>query len=266
MTVMRPNGEQNPLIVETHGGMVAVLRFNRPHVRNAVNVELARALGAAVAEVERDERIKVAILTSSTDGMFCAGGDLSVVREGRARELRLGEDGFAGFVDAIRTKPWIAAVDGPALGGGFELCLACDMIVASDRSRFGLPEVRWGLIAGAGGAHRLARRLPRNIAVEMLTTGEPLDAKAAAAFGFVNRIVAHGEVVEMALAIAERIAANAPLAVRESLALARAGEDLSDAELRRLSRERMAFIQASADAAEGPLAFTEGRLPRWTGR
>ena len=250
-------------VVEKH---IAVIRFNRPQARNAVDIETAQSLHRAVERVESDPALRVAILTSATPGMFCAGADLKVVAAGRVAELRPGDAGFAGFVDAPRDKPWIAAVDGPALGGGTELALACDMIVATPETRFGLPEVKRGMMANGGGASRLVRVLPRNLALELIATGEPFPAEFAARHGMVNRLAEAADLLDTALGLARAIVANAPVSVLESLRIARQVGDRSDAELRRLSRERMRIVMATEDAREGPRAFAEKRPPVWQGR
>lgn len=255
-----------PLLFDVIDDHIALVRFNRPKARNAIDGATALALSAAVTRIEADPALRVAILASSTPGMFCAGADLKVIAAGRVAELRPNDSGFGGFVDAIRQKPWIAAVDGAALGGGTELCLACDMIVASRSSAFGLPEVKRGLMANGGGASRLVRALPRNIALELLATGEKFSAEFAERHGMVNRLVDSGDVMEAALELARTIQANAPLSVRESLHIGRLVGDRSDAELRRLSRERMQVVMASDDAREGPRAFAEKRDPQWKGR
>jgi enoyl-CoA hydratase/carnithine racemase len=247
-------------------GHIALVRLNRPLARNAVDPETAQALDAAVRRIEQEPAIRVAILASSTPGMFSAGGDLKAIAAGRSPELRIGDAGFAGFVDAMRLKPWIAAVDGPALGGGCELCLACDMIVASPDSTFGLPEVRLGMIAGAGGIYRIARVLPRNVALRLVATGQPIDGATAAHHGMVSELAPAGQVIEAALRIAAQIAECAPIAVAEALGIARQAPDRSDAELCRLSRERMQIVMESEDAREGPRAFIEKRAPHWQGR
>lgn len=257
--------DESPLLIDVVDNHIAIVRFNRPQARNAVDVETALALHAAVEQIEADPVLRVAILTSATPGMFCAGADLKVVAAGRVAELRPGDAGFAGFVDAPRAKPWIAAVDGPALGGGTELCLACDMIIASPETRFGLPEVKRGMMANGGGASRLLRVLPRNLALELIATGEPFSAGFAAQHGMVNRLVEADELLETALGLARMIVVNAPLSVRESLFIARQAGDRSDADLRRLSKERMKVVMASDDAREGPRAFAEKRPPVWTG-
>jgi len=245
---------------------VAVVMFNRPEVRNAVNREVAVTLDRIVVELERDPDVRCAILTGAGGQAFCTGADLKEVSAGGLESLFSGEGGFAGFVTARRTKPWIAAVNGFALAGGFEIALACDMIVASEDAEFGLPEVLRGLIASAGGAFRLPRRLPRALAMEMLASASRMDARRAASFGMVNHVVPKAEVLDRAIALAVAIAANAPVAVAESLALARLAHDLDDARLARMSLEAQARIMKTEDFQEGPRAFLEKRAPRWVGR
>ena len=181
-------------------------------------------------------------------------------------ELRPDDGGFAGFVDSIRAKPWIAMVDGPALGGGFELALACDMIVATPTTRFALPEVKRGIMANAGGTHRVARVLPRNVALEMVATGDPMDATTAKHFGLVNRLVSAEQLLDETLGLARAIMVNAPVSVKESVMLCRIASDRTDAEMRRVSRERMAVVMATEDSKEGPRAFVEKRSPNWQGQ
>ncbi len=263
---MSEQPSDTPLLFEVIEEHVAVVKFNRPQARNAVDIDTAQALSAAVARIERDAALRVAILTSATPGMFCAGADLKVIAAGRVAELRPQDAGFAGFVDALREKPWIAAVDGPALGGGTELCLACDMVVATPAATFGLPEVKRGIMANGGGVSRLVRVLPRNIALELIATGESFSAELAARYGMVNRIAEAGALMETALDLARRVVANAPVSVLESLRIARQAGDRSDAELRRLARERMQVVMATEDAKEGPRAFAEKRAPLWQGR
>jgi enoyl-CoA hydratase/carnithine racemase len=245
---------------------VALVTLNRPDKRNAVNGHVARALDWIVKEVERDDGVRVAILYSSLDSTFCAGADLAEIAAGNGAALGTRDGGFAGFVDAPRTKPWIAAVRGNALAGGCELTLTCDMIVASEDARFGLPEVKRGLFAGAGGVHRIVRALPRNVGLELVATGDPLPVARAYALGLVNRMVPIGNVLAEARKLAHEIAVNAPLSVRESLAVARLGQEMTDAELRKLSRDKSIIVMTSEDAKEGPRAFLEKRAPNWQGR
>ena len=250
-------------IVDEH---IAVITLNRPEVRNAMSSKLSAAVEYLVKKVEADPNLRVGILTSSNDKVFCAGADLSEIAAGQGHRIATPDGGFAGFVDARRDKPWIAAVKGYALAGGGELTLACDMIVASEDARFGLPEVKRGLFAGAGGVHRIVRALPRNIGLELVATGEPLDAGRAYELGLVNRLAPTEKVLETALELARVIAANAPVSVRESLKVARRAQEETDADLRKASAAGSNVVRETEDAKEGPRAFLEKRAPRWTGR
>lgn len=246
---------------------VALVTINRPEARNAVNGEVAQGLDAAITQTDADDDVWVVILTGTGPEAFCAGADLKAVSSGRGQELRTERGGFGGFVHAPKKKPWIAAVNGPALAGGCEIALACDLVVAVAASRFGLPEVKRGLIASAGGLYRLPRALPPAIAREMILTGEPISAERAHALGMVNVLVAEAEgLLPAAQALAARITVNAPVAVRESLAVARQTFDASDVQLRGASEEGQARNMQSEDFKEGPRAFIEKRAPRWSGR
>jgi enoyl-CoA hydratase/carnithine racemase len=253
------------VLYELVDGGIAVVTLNRPEKRNAVNAAMAQAIADAVRRTERDPGVRVVVLTSSNDRVFCAGADLAAAAEGSSG-ASLPESGFAGFVYANRRKPWIAAVRGFAVAGGLEICLACDMIVASSDARFGLPEPKRGLIAGAGGLTRLPRVIAKHVAIEMITTGEPIDAARAHALGLVNRVVAADQVLDAALAIARSIVANAPIAVQESLALARRAAELDDAAGRACTDEAVARLRTTEDFKEGPRAFLEKRAPVWKGR
>jgi enoyl-CoA hydratase/carnithine racemase len=259
--------EASPVVlfemIEPH---VALVTLNRPEKRNAVNGELAAALERIVKATEDDPEVRAVILTSSHDRVFCAGADLAAVASGTALSIETPHGGFAGFVFANRTKPWIAAVEGIAVAGGFEICLACDMIVASRNASFGLPEVKRGLMAGAGGVHRLPNRIPPSIAYELIATGDPIDAERAQACGLLNRLVAPGEALAAARELALRIVPNAPLAVQHSLRVARFGAALPDGAARALAAEHMAMLRKTEDFREGPRAFVEKREPVWTGR
>ena len=247
-------------------GRVGIIRINRPEARNAVNGDVATGLQAAIDASEADADIWAVILTGTGSEAFCAGADLKAVSSGQGHTLRTERSGFAGFVHAQRSKPWIAAVNGPALAGGCEIALACDLIVAVPQSRFGLPEVKRGLVASAGGLYRLPRALPRALALEMILTGEPISAERALQLGLINQLAEPALLLAAARTLAGRITVNAPVAVRESLGVARRALDLSDAELQALSAQAQGRVMASEDFQEGPRAFIEKRAPRWTGR
>jgi acetyl-CoA C-acetyltransferase len=257
----------SPVLLERRDGHVAVVTLNRPLRMNSVNARLARAIAEIIRVTEADPTIRVVVLASSRPDVFCAGLDLSALSNPRAlQELMSIEGGFAGYVNAVRSKPWIAAVRGQALGGGFELALASELIVAADDSAFGLPEVKRGIIAAAGGVARLPRVLPRNLAAQAVLTGEPMTAELLHRHGVVNALAPADQVVDTAVALARRIAVNAPLAIAESLKLLKLGVDESDAELSRLSMEAGARLMGSADAREGGQAFMEKRAPVWKGK
>jgi enoyl-CoA hydratase len=245
---------------------VALVTLNRPEKRNAVNGEIASGMDAIVRHIEESPDLWVAVLASSNDKVFCAGADLQAISEGRGLELETKEGGFAGFVYYPRTKPWIAAPRGSALGGGLELCLACDMIVAAADCRFGLPEVKRSLLAGAGGLSRLPNAIPVAIAVEMIVTGEPIDAARAYALGLVNQVVPAGQQVDAAVALARLVAGNAPIAVRESMAIAKEAAIIGDRPARDLVMPAYQRIFPTEDFNEGPRAFVEKRAPVWKNR
>jgi enoyl-CoA hydratase/carnithine racemase len=255
-----------PVLFELLTPHIALVTLNRPEKRNAISPAVADALEAIVRRIEDTPDIRVALLTSSEPRVFCAGADLAALASGQGRGMETPNGGFAGFVFASRVKPWIAVVEGMALAGGFEICLACDMIVASETARFGLPEVKRGLIAGAGGVHRLANALPRNIANEMLATGDNFDAALGYRLGLINRLVEPGNALATARELAEVIAANAPLAVQHALAAARESQGQADGAARSFAAAHMVQVRRTEDYQEGPRAFVEKRPPVWTGR
>jgi enoyl-CoA hydratase/carnithine racemase len=246
-------------------GRVSTITLNRPDQRNAVSPELTQAMDAALQRFEADPEVWVALLTGAGPN-FCAGADLKAIAAGRARELSTEAGGFAGFVRYPRTKPVIAAVRGFALAGGTELVLACDLVVAAEDAVFGLPEVTRGIVAAGGGMFRLPRALPPAIARELLLTGGRLPAVDAHRHGLVNRLVPPEQVLTEARGLADAVCANAPVAVRETLALARAALEIDEDEAWRRSAEASRRVAQSDDAKEGPRAFAEKRPPRWTGR
>ncbi|MXO60658.1 enoyl-CoA hydratase [Altererythrobacter salegens] len=245
---------------------VALVTINRPDARNAVNSQVAIELDAAVKRAERDPDVWAVVLTGAGGVAFSAGADLKEVANGNIDGLYTPEGQFAGFVKHKREKAWIAAVEGFALAGGCELALACDMIVASEPSSFALPEVTRGLVAAAGGVYRLVRAIPKALALELIATGDRISAQRAADLGLINAVTPAGDALAGALTLAERICANAPIAVRESLNVARMALDLDDDELFERGLAAQDNVRTTVDFKEGPRAFVEKRAPIWTGR
>jgi len=243
---------------------VAIVTLNRPEARNAVNGELAEAMDGILDDLEADDAITVVILTGA-GSTFCAGADLKKVAKGKGGELATKKGGFGGVVTRKFPKPIIAAVNGPALAGGFEVVLTCDLVVAVETAKFGLPEAKRGLFAAAGGLIRLPKRIPVAIATEMAITGDPIDANRALELGLVNQIVPEGQVVDAALALAERIAVNGPLAVRNTLKMVREASDLTEEDAWPRNYELAIEVFQSKDSIEGATAFAEKREPKWTG-
>jgi enoyl-CoA hydratase len=250
-------------ILRERRGHVELLTINRPEARNAINLATARALSDALDECETDDDVWVVVLTGAGDKAFSAGMDLKAFAAG---EFPITEKGFGGVTKRNFPKPLIAAVNGAALAGGFEIVLSCDMAVAANNALFGIPEATRGLIAGAGGLIRLPRRVPLSVAYEMALTGEPIDAERACALGLVNRVVHGDELLDVAIALAERIAKNAPLAVRASKDVMRRSRELTEDEGWLVNDEAFAMIGRSADAMEGAVAFAEKREPNWKGK
>ena len=245
-------------------GRVGILTLNRPEARNAVSDEVSRAIEAALDEFEADDEVWAVVITG-TGPTFCAGADLKMVAQGRGMEIATKRGGFGGIVTRDFPKPLIAAVNGPALAGGFEIVLACDLVVAAEDAKFGLPEVKRGLFAAAGGPMRLAKRVPLALATEIVVTGEPIDAHRAYSVGLVNRLVPRDQVLDEALALAAGIAENSPTAVKNALRMVREAGDLSDAEAWKRSGELALEVFSSGDAIEGATAFAEKRAPKWSG-
>jgi enoyl-CoA hydratase/carnithine racemase len=243
----------------------AVITINRPEARNAVNDEVAQGIEAAIDRLEEHDHLWVGVLTG-VPPVFSAGADLKMIGAGRAAELMTRRGGFAGVARRQRSKPLIAAVDGPALAGGTEMVLACDLVVASTTATFGIPEVKRSLVAAGGGLFRLPRRIPLNVAMECALTGDPIDATAAHQFGLVNHLCEPGSAVQSALELAGRITANAPVAVRATRRVVLESALVDEGAAWRLSAEGFAEASASEDYEEGIAAFLEKRSPVWTGR
>jgi enoyl-CoA hydratase len=242
---------------------VAIITINRPEARNAIDRETALEIEAAVERINTDDNIRVAIITGA-GGNFCAGMDLKAFLRGEV--VRLPGTGFAGVTQAKLAKPFIAAIEGYALAGGFEIILACDMAVASEAAKFGLTEVKRGLVANAGGLVRLPRQLPIKIASEMVLTGEIFPASHLAANGLVNRLVAPGEALPAAIAMARVIAANGPMAVAVSRRVLNESSEWPEAEMFDRQNVLTTPVFQSEDAKEGASAFAEKRSPVWKGR
>ncbi len=250
-------------------GHIAVLTINRPGARNAVNGDVAQGLESGIDQLEADDDAWVGIITGARTEkgyIFSAGADLKVMGVDPA-QMSTERGGFAGFTQRERTKPVIAAVDGPALAGGTEIVLASDLVVASRTATFGVPEVKRNLVAAAGGLFRLPRKLPRNIAMELALTGRlDFPAERAYHFGLVNALCEEGEALDTAIALAEQVTAAAPLAVRESRRIILEAADQPEEVGWKLSGEGMMKLFGTEDFNEGLTAFIEKREPQWKGR
>jgi enoyl-CoA hydratase len=253
--------ETTPAVLTESRGPILIITLNRPEARNAVNTALAQGVAAAVDQLDGDDSLTVGIITGA-GGTFCSGMDLKAFRRGEIPSIP--GRGFAGIILAPPKKPVIAAVDGYALAGGMEVALACDMIVANRNATFGLPEVKLGLAAGAGGLIRLPRQIPYRIAMEYALTGEFFGAQRAYELGMINR-VSEGPALECALELAAKIGANGPLAVKASKQVICSSGLWSDEEMWRRQQLLIGPVFNSADAREGPAAAAEKRAPNWKG-
>lgn len=264
--------ETEAAIAERHGN-VLIITINRPEARNAINSAVSTAVGDALQSAQDDPDIWAVVITGAGDKSFCSGADLkAIARRENIFHPQHPEWGFAGYVRHFIDKPTIAAVNGTALGGGTELALASDLVVAQENAVFGLPEVKRGLIAAAGGVFRIVEQLPRKIAMQLLLTGEPISADEALRWGLINEVVPSGPgnaALDAALKLAQRITVNAPLAVQASKRVAAGVDDgtspVDELGWTRTMREITAVIR-SEDAREGPLAFAEKRQPVWKAR
>ena len=267
---MTDGGNGQPGALVEHRGNVMVITINRPEARNAVNGAVSTAVGDALEQAQNDADVRAVVITGAGDKSFCAGADLKAIsRRENLYHPDHGEWGFAGYVHHFIDKPTIAAVNGTALGGGTELALASDLVVADERAKFGLPEVKRGLIAAAGGVFRIMDQLPRKVAMELLLTGEPITASDAFEWGLINQVVGEGSVLEAALAMAARVTANAPLSVQASKRVAYGVDDgviVGDEPGWERTMREMRSVIRSEDAKEGPLAFAEKREPVWKAR
>ena len=250
-------------VVVAREGAVLVVTINRPQARNAIDRATSEAIAAAMDQLDADVSLTLGILTGA-GGQFCSGMDLKAFLRGERVELP--GRGLAGIVETPPRKPLIAAVEGFALAGGCEIALACDLIVAAEDARFGIPEVRRGLMAGSGGLLRLPQRIPRQIAMEYALTGAVMPATEARQWGLVNRLTAPGQALDGALSLARTIASNGPLAVQTSKQVMAQAPFWPADEVWARQRELLEQVIASEDAREGALAFAEKRAPVWRGR
>lgn len=261
--------DATPAVLVESRGHVAVITINRPEARNAVNSAVTDGLGAALEDADTDPEIRAIVLTGAGDKSFCAGADLKAIARGEridATDRSHRRWGFAGVVSHPISTPLIAAVNGTALGGGTELVLASDLAVAAESATFGLPEVKRGIIAAAGGAFRIGAALPKKAGMELLLTGRAISATRALDLGLINQVVSDDEVLAAALRLAEEIAANAPLAVQASKRLALGIVDAAvpaEADQWSANTTELIAVFASKDAKEGPRAFAEKRAPVW---
>ena len=244
-------------------GEVLLVTIDRPEARNAVNLAVAEGIAAALDRLDGEDGLRAGVLTGD-GGTFCAGMDLKAFVAGERSYVE--GRGFAGIVQGPPRKPLIAAVEGWALAGGFEVALACDLIVAARDARFGLPEVKRSLVAAAGGLIRLPRRIPYHLAMELILTGDPIGAERAAGIGIVNRLAEPGEALAAAHELALAIARNGPLALAASKRIVASAQDWTESEAWERQREIAEPVFASEDAREGATAFAEKREPVWRSR
>jgi enoyl-CoA hydratase len=258
------SGQQDasPVLSERRG-RVLLITINRPDQRNAVNAAVSHGIAAALDELDADPGLSVGVLTGAGKG-FCAGMDLKAFVAGERPHVE--GRGFAGITQRSAEKPLIAAIEGFAVAGGLEVALACDLIVAARGARLGIPEVKRSLVAAGGALLRLPRTMPRNAAMELALTGEPIEAERAYELGLVNRLAEPTQALEVALQLAEKIAANGPLALAATKRVMVESADWSDAEFFDRQRPIIDPVFASEDAREGATAFSERRDPVWKGR
>ncbi len=242
---------------------VLLITLNRAEARNAINTVMAQGVAAALDELDADEGLKAGVLTGAGRS-FCAGMDLKAFVAGERPWV--GDRGFAGIVQRASRKPLIAAVEGFAVAGGFEIALACDLLVAARNAKLGVPEVRRSLVAAGGALLRMPQRMPYALAMELALTGDPIDAQRGHELGVVNRLTEPSQAVEVALELAERIAANGPLALAATKEVLQAQRDWSQEEFWERQRAIVDPVFASQDAREGAAAFAEKRPPVWQGR
>jgi enoyl-CoA hydratase len=251
-----------PVLTERRGN-VLIITLNRPEVRNAVDGAVAAGIAAALDELDADKELSVGILTGA-GGFFCAGMDLGAFVKGESPWF--GDRGFAGIAQRSARKPLIAAIEGFAVAGGFEIALSCDLLVAATGAKLGIPEAKRSLVAAGGGLLRLPRRMPYHVAMELALTGDPLPAERFHHFGVVNRLAEPGAALDVALELAETVAANGPLALIASKQILEEQWDWSTEDMWAKQGAIGGPVFGSEDAKEGATAFKEKRAPNWQGR
>jgi len=250
------------VITEAHEGVLTIT-LNRPESKNAVNRALALRMVEAIDELENNPDLRAAIITGA-GGTFCSGMDLKAFVSGETPHIE--GRGFGGVTEYVPKKPLLAAIEGYALAGGFELAISCDLIVAADTAKFGIPEVKRGLAAAAGGLCKLPKQIPYRIAMEMALTGEFFSAERAADLGLINHVVPEGKALEAARELAAKIAANGPLAVAASKQVVCSAQDWDSSEMNERQNKILSPVFVSEDAIEGATAFAEKRPPNWKGK
>src|SRR5215210_4368813 len=251
------------ILTEDRDGGILIITINRPDARNSVNGDVANGMAEALDRLDAEDDLRVGIITGA-GGYFSAGMDLKAFVQGQSPYA--GDRGFAGITQRSSRKPLIAAVEGFALAGGFEIALSCDLIVASRDARFGIPEVKRSLVAAAGALLRLPKRIPYHLAMELALTGDPISAERAHEIGIVNRLAEPGTALDAARELAAAIVANGPLAIAGSKRILAAAVDWTEAEAWERQGEISGPIFASEDAREGATAFAEKRAPVWRAR
>lgn len=258
--------EMENVVLTEKRGRILIITLNRPQAGNSINPAVAQALDTALNDAEADNEVYAVILTGAGNKIFCGGMDLKYMAQHGAEGVVIEGHGFAGLTERFFSKPLICAVNGFALGGGTEFALACDIIIAAEHAKFGLPEVKRGILAGAGGPIRLIRSVPKAMAMEILMTGDHVTAQRALEIGLINAVVPADQLIDEAVKMAERIVCNAPLSVRGAKELAYKSYDMTLEDAFKLNIEIGTRVGLSEDAQEGPRAFAEKRAPQWKGR
>ncbi len=258
--------ELEKVVLTERRGRILIVTLNRPEAGNSINPAVASQLDEALNMAEADSEVYAVILTGAGSKIFCGGMDLKHMAKHGAEGVVIDGHGFAGLTERFFSKPLICAVNGFALGGGTEFALACDIVIAADHAKFGLPEVKRGILAGAGGPIRLIRAVPKAIALEIMMTGDHITAQRALEIGLVNAVVPYDQLMDEAIKMAERIVCNAPLSVRGAKELAYKSYDMDLKKAFELNVVIGTRVGMSEDAIEGPRAFAEKRAPQWKGR